>query len=234
MANLEYLLWAYFIFYPLYGYFNHEKEQQRITLQPHLKIAFYRSIMVHIWLPTLVVVVLYFAGELSLKDIGLTWQWHLANILAIALIIVIVAYFFLALKKLNNNEQARQSLLLQIAHVSWFMPTSKKESQYFILGVAVSAGICEEVLFRAFLLHSLSQYLPIYGAVLISSLAFGLGHIYQGWSHVLKISIYGAAMALLYLITNSILVPILIHLIVDMFSGAMAYKVYSMPVTKKM
>jgi membrane protease YdiL (CAAX protease family) len=229
MANLEYVLWAYFIFYPLYIYLTHDKEKQRVTAQPHLKTASYRTTMIHLWLPTLLVLVLIASNTLSLSDMGLTWQWHWPNQLAIVAIVLTVAYFLVALKRLDNSKEARQTLQRQMDHVKWFMPTTKNESNYFIFGVSVSAGICEELLFRAYLLLTLSQYLPTYLAVLVSSFAFGLGHIYQGWGHVFRISLYGGVMALVYLATDSIIMPILFHVIVDMFSGAMAYKVYSDP-----
>jgi hypothetical protein len=227
MANLEYLLWAYFIFYPVYGYFTHEKDKQRINTQPHLKLALYRTTMLHIWLPTILVLAMLAGNALSPSDIGLTWQWLWPNTLGIALAIMIVAYFIFAFVQLNNSSDARQTLSKQMAHVGWFMPTTKKESRYFIFGVAISAGICEELLFRGFLLHSLGQSLPIYAAVIISSVAFGLGHIYQGWGNVVKTSVIGAVMALIFLLTDSIIVPILLHVIVDMFGGIMGYKVYS-------
>jgi len=229
MANLEYALWAYFIFYPLYGYLTHEKEKERLIALPLLKTVTYRKTMVHLWLPTLLLLVLVSCNALNLSDIGLTWQWHLPNQLAVVATVLTVAYFLVALKRLDSSSKARQAMMKQMDHVRWFMPTTKKESHYFILGVAVSAGICEELLFRAYLLFTLGQLMPIYLAVLVSSIAFGLGHIYQGWGHVVRIGIYGGAMALAYLVTGSIIMPILFHVIVDMFSGAMAYKVYSEP-----
>jgi membrane protease YdiL (CAAX protease family) len=58
--------------------------------------------------------------------------------------------------------------------------------------MSISAGICEESCFRGFLLlrgkEWLKRWWPI---VILSSVAFGLGHLYQGGSGAILICIYG-------------------------------------------
>ena len=63
-------------------------------------------------------------------------------------------------------------------------------------------------------------------SVIIFSVLFGLPHIYQGPIHVIRTAVLGLIMALIYLATESLLVPILLHVLVDMYGGAMAYLVF--------
>jgi len=60
-------------------------------------------------------------------------------------------------------------------------PRTRSERVLALLVLSPSAGLCEEFLYRGFLmdrLTSLTGHAPI--AVLISSAAFGLSHLYQG------------------------------------------------------
>ncbi len=76
-------------------------------------------------------------------------------------------------------------------------------------------------------MYLLSDFMPTYMVILVSSLAFGLPHIYQGPIHVIKTAVFGGVMALTYVATDSIIVPMVLHAVLDMYSGSMAYIVFS-------
>jgi uncharacterized protein len=81
----------------------------------------------------------------------------------------------------------------------------------FGLTVIVSGGLREEVQ-RAFILHRFEQHLG--GArlgVLLSSLAFGTGHLIQGWDAALATAALGAFWGCLYLARRSIAAPAVSH-----------------------
>ena len=225
MEYLEYLLMGYLIIWPIYIYFTHEQEKQSVIAQPEKRISVYRATMIHLWLPVLILMLLVSQSHISMNDIGLRWHWGLASQIGVAGLILIGGYFLLSLKQLSNNSQNHQTIRKQLAYVEWLMPTTAKESRYFILGVSITAGICEELLYRGYLMQLLADYMPTYAVVIISSLAFGLGHIYQGPIHILRTALLGMVMALIYLATDSIIVPIILHAMLDMYGGAMAYTV---------
>jgi membrane protease YdiL (CAAX protease family) len=78
--------------------------------------------------------------------------------------------------------------------------------------VAIFAGGVREELQRAFLLRRFEQHLggPIVGVVVLS-LAFGLGHIVQGWDAVVTTGALGAFWAIVYLKRRSSVAPIVSH-----------------------
>lgn len=83
-------------------------------------------------------------------------------------------------------------------------------------GVAISAGICEEIVFRGWLLATLHT-LGLSGTALlvVGAVAFGLAHSYQGITGMVVTGLAGAFFCGLYIVTGSLLVPILLHAAVD-------------------
>jgi membrane protease YdiL (CAAX protease family) len=78
--------------------------------------------------------------------------------------------------------------------------------------VAIFAGGVREELQRAFLLRRFEQHLggPAVG-VLVLSMAFGLGHIVQGWDAVITTGALGGFWAILYLRRRSSIAPVVSH-----------------------
>lgn len=90
----------------------------------------------------------------------------------------------------------------------WFVPLS------------VTAGICEEFLYRG---YALTQITALTGSLglgfFLSCAAFGLAHVYQGKMGVVGTTITGALYAAVFLLTGS-LVPCMIgHFVQDIVGG---------------
>ncbi len=60
-------------------------------------------------------------------------------------------------------------------------------------------------------------------------MAFGLGHLYQGAAGVVKTGVSGLLAGLLYLLTGSLWIPMLLHAAVDLHAGALGYLAASRP-----
>jgi len=52
--------------------------------------------------------------------------------------------------------------------------------------------------------------------VAVSSIVFGMAHLYQGLKGVLGTGLFGLAMALLYAWSGSLLLPIILHALLDL------------------
>lgn len=79
----------------------------------------------------------------------------------------------------------------------------------FFLTAAVAAPLFEEVLFRGFLLPSLTRYMPVWGAILLSSFIFASAHL--SLSEVLPLTLLGAILAWVYTRSRNLLAPMMIH-----------------------
>ncbi|MNR30975.1 CAAX amino terminal protease self- immunity [compost metagenome] len=84
------------------------------------------------------------------------------------------------------------------------------------VGVAVTVGICEEIMFRGFLQHyAMELGTSQLWAMVIISVIFGAGHFMQGLSGIISSTIFGLIMGYTYFTTGSLLVPIIIHILYD-------------------
>ncbi len=85
--------------------------------------------------------------------------------------------------------------------------------------MSVTAGCCEELLYRGFLIWYLNHWCPPVISLLLSCTAFGLAHYYQGLSGILKTGIVGLLMGFVYLLTETLLWPALAHVLIDLGAG---------------
>ena len=112
-------------------------------------------------------------------------------------------------------------LRAQVAAVADLMPKTEREAAQFRL-VSVSAGVCEEIVCRGYMIWYLAAFVGEWPAVLLSALVFGLGHLYQGSAGVMKTGATGLLMGILYVATGSLLWPMILHTAVDVHGGALA------------
>ncbi len=79
----------------------------------------------------------------------------------------------------------------------------------FFVTAAVAAPLFEEILFRGFLLPSLTRYMPVWGAIVLSSFIFASAHL--SLSEVIPLTLLGAILAWVYTRSRNLLAPMLIH-----------------------
>ena len=91
------------------------------------------------------------------------------------------------------------------------MVQTPRDALIFSIVVMVAGGVREEIQ-RGFIVHRFDQHLGG-GAVgvLVYSVAFGLGHVEQGWDAAVATGCLGALWGMLYLIRRSIVAPMVSH-----------------------
>jgi membrane protease YdiL (CAAX protease family) len=86
--------------------------------------------------------------------------------------------------------------------------------------LSLSAGVTEEITYRGLLLLTLAVALPSttprVTLVIAAAVLFGLAHWYQGWTGIVSTALVGGVMAGLYLSTGSLLVPMILHTLIDL------------------
>ena len=98
-------------------------------------------------------------------------------------------------------------------------PRSRPEFALFLI-LSLTAGFCEEFLFRGFVIAALVRAgLAAWLVVLLSSAMFGLAHLYQGKGGSLGTGILGAVFAAARMASGSLLPAVVWHCVLDMVAG---------------
>lgn len=109
--------------------------------------------------------------------------------------------------------------LPETALLLFLLPRTRRERLLFV-GVSLSAGIAEELVFRSFLIPALQAATDsLWLAVAFSSFAFGLIHSYQGTSGALRASALGLLLAVPFVATGSVLPSMAAHAALDIIAG---------------
>lgn len=129
--------------------------------------------------------------------------------IGIIMIVLIISF--------SKNIREKISEGLSDESIQFLLPANLKERVFFLL-IAVTAGVCEEIIFRGAMFHYFNHlpfHLSIISIGIISSLLFGIVHLYQGWKGVLLTSYLGGIMFFLYMGTGSLWIPIAFHFLID-------------------
>lgn len=109
--------------------------------------------------------------------------------------------------------------------VNGLIPRTRREKGYFS-ATALAAGVCEEIVFRGFLLYLLRRIFLEASLFLLAALAglgFGAAHFYQGVKGVIKTVLLGILFGFLYISTDSLFVCMAVHFLFDI-SAAFLYE----------
>jgi uncharacterized protein len=80
--------------------------------------------------------------------------------------------------------------------------------------ISLLAGLCEEVLFRGALQGGLTDVTGKWGALAVSSIAFGLAHPVSK-QYIMAAGVIGFYLGVLFIVTGNLLVPIVAHGVYD-------------------
>jgi len=203
---------------------------RRVAADPlNARTNFYFSNMAILWgLTTALVAAWWWAGR-PVRDVGLQlpgtaagWWWSLLIGGAVIGLIVQQAYSFA--RSPDAHSQIREKLESHPA-LRTVLPSTPREARVF-RGVAVTAGICEEVLYRGYLLWYFQSLVPGVLAIGAAILVFGMAHVYQGMRGILSTGMAGAIAMAVYLLTESLLAPMVLHATLDLVNGFTIYRVF--------
>jgi len=86
--------------------------------------------------------------------------------------------------------------------------------------LAITAGICEEFLYRGFTMAVLAHLsFPVWAVVLLSSVMFGLAHLYQGRGGLVGTLLIGTVLGIAKIAYDSLVPVIFWHSALDMVAG---------------
>jgi membrane protease YdiL (CAAX protease family) len=215
---------------PVVGAVLHRRFEGRLRTDAGARRSFYLRLLILEWgLALLALVIWLSAPDVDAAAVGLAWPDGLPGPVAGGLALLVVVFVVASTRALRGgalNElpapvadgvTGRHAELPVHATLA-LLPRTRSERRLFTV-VGLTAGICEEWLYRGFFLAVVTAVagdLPDVVLVLVAAVAFGLAHAYQGIGGVLTTGVLGAVMAALYLDTGSLLLPVLLHALIDL------------------
>lgn len=209
-------LFDYFVFWPIF--------HRRLQADPvgARKWLWVWSI-VSAWVSVGVGAVLWVSSDRSWTSLGFTVPdgWRLWT--SIVLFLLLVFYHAYAAVAVARSSEAQEGLRQQMSGALPAVLPRTRTELYWFSAISLTAGFCEEFLFRGYFIWVFSAWLGWWGAAAMSLPFFAIGHIYQGWSGVLRTGILGAIYTLLVAIFDSLWPSIALHALVDLGSGIMSW-----------
>jgi len=223
---------AFFLFaafaYPLFSFFSFRKLLARIAAGDRIeRKTLYNSTMLGLWLLFAGAIGTWALGGRTWATLGFSLQIDGMFLASVGLLVAGVVFLVLQIREVGGmNADDLAEFRRSVGDLDILLPRNGNELNRFYV-VSLTAGVVEEVVWRGFFIWYLSQFLPLWTAALVSAIGFGVAHAYQGWSHVPKIVLVGAAFVLLFLMSGSLWLPMTFHALVDICQGRVAYEVVS-------
>ena len=215
---------------PFVGHVLHRRFEGRLRTDDGARRSFYARLLVLEWgLAVLALVVWLSASGVDAGAVGLRWPRSWPGPLAVATTVLVLGFVVVSTRALRSGALAQGASELRrpgegrhsepAAHATLaLLPRTTGERRLFTL-VGVTAGVCEEWLYRGFFLAvvtAVGDGLPAPVLVAVGAVAFGLAHAYQGVAGIVTTGVLGGVMAGLYLGTGSLLLPVLLHALIDL------------------
>ena len=192
------------------------------------RLALYRRSVFSTWVFTIAAIALTSLGSLlvvSRQPGDLPWLDGSAVMHAVVAISLVALFAWILWPSvqcaLNRGIRQQYFQAYRSSFIRFLLPVSRQERTWWVV-LSVTAGVCEELLYRGFMLQYLRGHLsggPALGltlAWLLSSLAFGAGHFYQGARGVVETTVAGWVFGLLAIFTGNLVLPIALHSLVDL------------------
>ncbi len=194
--------------------------------RPDARLGTYFYAIVSLWAFALAVLVVWAIEGRSWAELGFRYSVDAPTLVVTALCAAIAGYFLVVLIQTHTNPTVRQNYrdaLAKADGLHYFMPRKRSEYKAF-MGLGVTAGITEEIIFRGFLIWALSHFMPIWVAASASWLLFVFMHRYQGLAGLAQVSVAGALLTAFYVASGSLYPLIALHIAVDVLNNAILWR----------
>jgi membrane protease YdiL (CAAX protease family) len=196
-----------------------ETRALKASANPRRKVICYQRITVVLWISTIVAWIalrstVFFVWPAVHESL---WQKKIHGSFVWGLVIAWVAVHVVRSFQ-RRGTRLRDATVTALKRLDFFLPVTREERMWFAV-VSVTAGVCEEVLYRGFLIRYFAHvpwHIGLAIALVVSSVCFGFAHTYQGIGGIIGTGLFGATMAIIFFITGSLWLPMAMHALLDL------------------
>ncbi len=227
-GSLDAVLFVVLVLAGLHDHFRRWPRLKRALAagEPQARLRHYRAVLVEEWVLAALVAALWIGERRSWSLLWLAPPSGWRLVLAFVLVLPVTALFVQQSRALPRIPPERRAKLRpKLSAVADLLPHTRAEYHAFS-ALSITAGLCEEFLFRGYLVWLFQPWLGLFGAAALSVVLFGLGHLYQGKKPGTRAAVVGLALALIALGTGSLLPGMLLHAVIDLNAGALGFALF--------
>lgn len=223
-----YLLCAILVgfIFPLYSLVSGKKVKHLLTEFPEKKTLIYRMTVIQLIILMLMALIPLWHGGEPPEVFGLGFSRQPLSMIGLVMIALL---WLILLLRFKLTDSMAQKVMKANSELQFLMPTRKQEFKLSIV-VSFAAGICEEIIYRGFLLWWLMSFMEVIPAFLLTNIPFALAHLSTtGKKNTIVVFILALGFSGIFLWTQSLWLPILLHTLLDIYSMTLSYKAFSYP-----
>jgi membrane protease YdiL (CAAX protease family) len=177
--------------------------KKALTTDPNARLLFYRTQVLWEWSWVVLIIIIFIPRPQPLLQLGITMPGLLGWIIMAALLLGVALSTWL----IRRNPRALQNMQRSLESSAVLLPSTAQERKWFAAG-AITAGICEELLYRGFLLNFMAITFPgldFLLASIISGIVYGLSRAYLGGRGILQNSLNGFSFAVVFFLSGNLI-----------------------------
>lgn len=213
---IGYPLWDYFVAWP-------KARAKLASGDPHARRVLYRGAIRTQWIAAGLVGALWI---LNARDRTQLWlQMPTGWRLVVGAVVAVLAFALMAAQAIGAtraNAETRAAIRPRLSYAAPILPRTLAERRWFMV-LSITAGTCEELVYRGYVVWVLTPWLGVWGAAATSVIAFGVAHSYLGRQGVLRATVAGAVFAWAVVGLRSLYPGMILHALLDMGAGAVGY-----------
>ncbi len=207
------------IIYPTYFLLTYKKTNNSIKRDDKFRLIDYKQTISIFWGLTVLILINFFMTQLPQLNLYPNF-----NIIGIVLSILVLAFSVIQYKSSNITSDNFTIIKEKMKDLYHYLPKTRREFDWFII-LSISAGICEEIIFRLFLYEFLKENANLLIAFILTNIIFAITHIGSGKQNIVSSFILGLLFSAIYYFTENIWIAVFLHIAIDINGGVLGYRV---------
>lgn len=207
------------VIYPIYCLVHYNKISDRIKRDSRFRLMDYKQLMIIFWSLTILVIINHFLTNTPPLDFYPNF-----TTVGIVLSILVVVFSIMQYKGAHITSEALDATKNTLKEGYFYLPKTKQEFNWFVI-LSISAGICEEIIFRLFLFEFLNENMGLLTAFLLTNIVFAITHFGTGMQNMISAFFLGLVFSAVYYFSENIWIAVLLHIAIDVNGGILGYRV---------
>ncbi|MCA6075165.1 CPBP family intramembrane glutamic endopeptidase [Fulvivirga sedimenti] len=204
--------------YPLFCVLTFRKTYHKIKTGRISRLTYYQRSIALLMLMVFIVVVNHLFGTLQ----PVIWFSGINN--ATIVFSILITLFILAQIRQKIKPADALEIRSGMEEIWIFIPKSPIEYKWFV-ALSITAGICEEIIFRYYLYHYFHLFLPAPVSILILNFLFALSRIQSGFQNMVGAFVLGLIFSVIYYFSGFLILPIILHTAIEIQTGTIGFRI---------